>query len=288
MKEGVESTLKFKKLKRRLGLPEWQVVGLLESTWKLCRTSAKAGDIGQYSNEDIAAAIEYAGDADEMIAALVESGWLDEDPEYRLIVHDWSDHVPTYLKGNFAKHGKTFADQSAKQRKLASNSLQNPVSELLPSQVQPSTTKYNQREGGAPDKPAALPCPAQEIVTEFNRAFGCQCRLTKSRQKQLRSRWGDEFWRSSWRDALQRAGPSKFLRGENDRGWRIDLEFFLRPDTVTKILEGKYDNRANDLNGNHAGQRLTTAQHREQANADAFALLEKIAAEDSPDPETIV
>jgi len=51
MKEGVENTLKFKKLKRRLSLPEWQVIGLLESVWKLGRTSAQAGDIGKHSNQ---------------------------------------------------------------------------------------------------------------------------------------------------------------------------------------------------------------------------------------------
>jgi hypothetical protein len=116
MKQGVENTMKFKKLKRRLRLPYWQVVGLLESVWKLGLTSAQAGDIGRHSNEDIAAAIEYEGDADELVDALVDCEWLDTDPEFRLIIHDWSEHVPTYLKGNFSGRKKAFADVIAKQR----------------------------------------------------------------------------------------------------------------------------------------------------------------------------
>ena len=28
--------------------------------------------------------------------------------------------------------------------------------------------------------------------------------------------------------------------GKNDRGWKADIEFFLRPDSIAKILEGKY------------------------------------------------
>jgi hypothetical protein len=116
MKQGVENTMKFKKLKRRLRLPYWQVVGLLESIWKLGLTSAQAGDIGRYSNEDIAAAIEYEGDADEIVDVLVNCEWLDADPEFRLIIHDWSEHVPTYLKGNFSGRKKSFADVIAKQR----------------------------------------------------------------------------------------------------------------------------------------------------------------------------
>jgi hypothetical protein len=116
MKEGTETNVKFKKLKRKLRLAEWQVIGLLEAVWKLARVSAPAGDVGRFSNEDIAASIEYYEDADELIAALVDCGWLVEDEEFRLIVNDWSEHVPTYLKGNFAKHNKQFADVVAKQR----------------------------------------------------------------------------------------------------------------------------------------------------------------------------
>ena len=139
MKEGVENKLKFKKLKRRLGFAEWQVVGILECIWKLTRTSAPAGDIGRHSNEDIAAAIEYEGDPDALITSLVECGWFDEDEEFRLIVHDWSDHVPTYLKGNFAKHNKTFANEVAKQR-AKQPAKQRANSTLLPSQAKPSIT----------------------------------------------------------------------------------------------------------------------------------------------------
>ena len=46
--------------------------------------------------------------------------------------------------------------------------------------------------------------------------------------------------------ALDRVRSSSFCRGQNDRGWRADLDWFLRPDTVTKLLEGKYEDR----NGN--------------------------------------
>ncbi len=35
----------------------------------------------------------------------------------------------------------------------------------------------------------------------------------------------------------------RFLRGVSDRGWVADFEWFVRPESVTKLLEGKYDNR---------------------------------------------
>ena len=123
--------------------------------------------------------------------------------------------------------------------------------------------EHNNNKGGA--VPA---CPSPEIISAFNACFGLSCRLTAHRRKQLLARWRDPWWREHWRQALERAGPSRFLNGANDRGWRIDLEFFLRPDTVAKIMEGKYDNR----NSTHAQtRRLSNAEQREQANADAFA-----------------
>ena len=151
MKEGVETTVKFKKLKRRLAMPEWQVIGLLESIWKLARTSAQAGDIGRFSNEDIAASIEYENDADELITNLVECGWLDVDEEFRLVVHDWSEHVPTYIKGNFAKHNRRFADQVAKQR-AKQPAKQRANSNVLPSLTKPNLTKPNQSLSSETDR----------------------------------------------------------------------------------------------------------------------------------------
>ena len=136
------------------------------------------------------------------------------------------------------------------------------VTKALP-QEQEQLQEHNNNKGDA--VPA---CPSPEIVTAFNACFGLSCRLTAHRRKQLLARWRDPWWREHWRQALERAGPSQFLNGSNDRGWRIDLEFFLRPDTVAKIMEGKYDNRNSGTNAQT--RRLSNAEQREQANADAF------------------
>lgn len=116
MKLGTDSKIKFLDLKRRLGLRLWQTTGLLETLWQVTYRNAPAGDIGRISDDSIAAALEWEGPADELINALVEFGWLDRDDEFRLVVHDWSEHVAQHLKGGFAKHGKKFADQVVKSR----------------------------------------------------------------------------------------------------------------------------------------------------------------------------
>ncbi len=109
MKSAALESVKFKKLKRRLNLPHWQAVGLLEALWQFTCANAPQGDIGRHSNEDICASLEWAGDADELIGTLTSCGWLDAHEKHRLTVHDWHDHAPTYIKGNLARSQKEFA-----------------------------------------------------------------------------------------------------------------------------------------------------------------------------------
>lgn len=109
--------VKFKRLQRALNLRLWQAVGLLESLWLCTYANAADGGIGKVlSDDDIAAWLEWEGDAAALIDAMVETRWLDRDKEYRLIVHDWHDHCSNQLKGAFAQHGKVFADVAAKER----------------------------------------------------------------------------------------------------------------------------------------------------------------------------
>lgn len=45
-----------------------------------------------------------------------------------------------------------------------------------------------------------------------------------------------------WTDVIARINASRFCLGENDRGWRASPDWLLKPDSATKVLEGKYDN----------------------------------------------
>jgi hypothetical protein len=124
---------------------------------------------------------------------------------------------------------------------------------------------------GAEPAIAGRPQWQKTICDEFNETFGLSCRITPSRVKSMKARWNDPWWRDNWREALTRAGSCSFLSGKNDRGWIIDLAFFLKPDTVTKILEGKYDDR-------QIHQKPSTTQAREQRNANSFNELRAAAA----------
>lgn len=59
--------------------------------------------------------------------------------------------------------------------------------------------------------------------------------------------------------AIENIKRSPFLQANNDRGWRIDFEWFVKPNNFCKVWEGKYiDERKgakdNDSNGGYSGE----------------------------------
>jgi len=84
------------------------------------------------------------------------------------------------------------------------------------------------------------------IKEEWNKAGLRQCRtISETRRRVINARSKDPDWLAHWREAVSRAGQSSFCRGKNDRGWTANIAWFLKPDTVTKLLEGNYDDPAN-------------------------------------------
>jgi hypothetical protein len=66
--------------------------------------------------------------------------------------------------------------------------------------------------------------------------------ISDKRRTALNQRAKDSFFVTHWRDALSRIMKSDFCMGRNARGWKANFDWFIRPDTIAKIMEGKYDN----------------------------------------------
>lgn len=121
MKANTPELLKFKRLKRRLECSTAALVGHLELLWINTAKNAPQGDIGRFSNEEIAISCYWEGDPDFFVCALVEIGWLDVCEKHRLLVHDWSEHCPTYVKGNLSRAKKSIIDQKPDTKKVVTD-----------------------------------------------------------------------------------------------------------------------------------------------------------------------
>lgn len=124
------------------------------------------------------------------------------------------------------------------------------VPDLLPDPVPVSVPEEDTRPAAAAGEIDAVEA---ELIDRWNalpdvvhiQAF------TRRRRQALRARLKDHTFRERWRDAVDRVGESSFLRGS--KGWRASIDWFLKPDTLVTILEGKFDDRSNRMS--HDGVR---------------------------------
>lgn len=86
----------------------------------------------------------------------------------------------------------------------------------------------------------------REVVEAWNAVpeFQSVRNLSDGRKKALKARMSEPFFRENWREGIARIAKSDFCKGINGSGWKADIDFFLRPDSLSKIMEGKYDSRS--------------------------------------------
>ncbi len=98
MKKTTISHIKFELLASLLGLTRWETVGILETLWQFCQFHAYDGDLTKFGPQMIAAWFGWKSEPEKLIDALVDSKWIDRI-DNRLVVHDWNDHAPNWVKG---------------------------------------------------------------------------------------------------------------------------------------------------------------------------------------------
>jgi hypothetical protein len=92
----------------RLNINLPTAIGHLELLWAWAGKKAAQGNIGKWPDGAIARACFFDGDPATFVAALVAAGFLDPHPTHRLLVHDWLDHAPRWVKSKLSTEGQTF------------------------------------------------------------------------------------------------------------------------------------------------------------------------------------
>lgn len=93
-------------------------------------------------------------------------------------------------------------------------------------------------ENGESDSKLLTVTEEMELVVQtWNAAGQIKCiQLTPKRKKTLRDRLKDKFWRDNWREAIAKAEKIPAIKASG-----CDFDWFLRPDKVVRLVEGKYD-----------------------------------------------
>ena len=239
-------------LMARLCISRREAIGLLDLLFDWCIDYAVRGDIGKWNNGVIAGAVDWTGDADGLVHALVACGWLDEHQSHRLIVHDWPQHAPAFVRLKLKKLGTNFLDcYTDAVEGSVEGSVEGAIpplpSPLLPS---PPLTSLVETPSESLSADADGEADASRFVGLWNSTKGVKRigSLSQKRRKALRSRIREpvttpDGCRLAWLDALTLAlkkFPLQMTRGD-PQGWLPDGDWILRPDSVLRVLEGKYD-----------------------------------------------
>lgn len=181
---------KMKRFAAALGITKREAVGIVEMIFAYTVQFAPQGDIGRWTDSDIALYVEWPQErATELVDALAKTGWIDahDDADVRYVVHDWAEHAPDYVRRALRRKGLDFTPVSDSGGQLSVNGRQTSVSGQpvvdncrtvadmtpdpcrtvadttcdvvrLPNLTKPNLTKPNQGEpSDEPTEPPAVP-----------------------------------------------------------------------------------------------------------------------------------
>lgn len=168
-------------LMSRLNLDLPATLGTLELLWRFTSRYSPRGDIGRHSDGTIAKACCWALDPKFFVSHLVLAGFLDEHKAARLIIHDWSEHMPSWCKAKLLRDKvEVFTSKTKTKTKTMDKSFKNTTPDATTSVGFPSVEKRSVGKGlegsseplAADSKPPILtfatagPAPTWELRQE--------------------------------------------------------------------------------------------------------------------------
>jgi len=114
--------------------------------------------------------------------------------------------------------------------------------------LSPSRENENLGRNLEPETPPAAPPVAvatpQQLLETWNRCapYLLPAReLSRSRLQVIQQRLREQPSLAFWESLFRRMNASSFLRGDNERGWKADLDWALKPEAAIRAREGRYD-----------------------------------------------
>lgn len=247
---GFSSHPKFRRLVHLLRCPVPHARGYLECLWEVAYEDGNP-IIGDSTDVELAA--QWPGEPGQLTQTLLDCRLIDSQSGGKYAIHDLLEHAPDYVRKRAARAQERAQRKAAadSDRQTADSGGQRPPNGSTPSPAQPSPNKNPPTPQGGnrvvktqpPDKAPETPAlSSADFLTAWNAVVGFTParKLTGARLKAFQARTKDADWLAGWREALAKASRKPFCRGANDQSWRATADWFLRPDTVTRLLEGQY------------------------------------------------
>lgn len=239
---------KTKRLSRMLGINVRETVGLLHFLWWWALDYAPDGDISDYDAEDIADAVMWEGDADELITALLECGpggscgFLERVGE-SLLIHDWDEHG-----GKRHRERKQAAERKRRSRLTksgATDGSQTGHGDVTrdATVTDGAVTVGEERRREEKRREPPLTPPYGEIVSYLNEQTGKNFRSSaRDTQRRINARWREGY----------RLDDFKAVIDVKTAEWKgTSQDQYLRPETLFGTKFESYLNQRRQHGNGH-------------------------------------
>ena len=135
-------------------------------------------------------------------------------------------------------HGSSTEDSRIKTGK--GNEINGSLARARASKIREEKSREDEREKGVTE--AVI--KSWNLLAEDVSLPKCAL-LTQPRKAAILARLGEIGGLEGWYALCDRIRGSPHLTGKNERGWRVSLDWVLKPANLTKIMEGNYDDRRN-------------------------------------------
>lgn len=108
------------------------MMGLLVSFWLWALDNAPKGDLAGITPRMIARAAQWDGEPEKLAETLIRAGWIDENEDGALEIHDWYEYA-----GKLIDQRQAEKERSARRRAAAASSSDDTQDDQTPTAGQP-------------------------------------------------------------------------------------------------------------------------------------------------------
>lgn len=229
------------------------IVGALVTLWGVTRHQGKRNGDDLLVDGVTIIAVDDIADLPGLGEAMEKVGWVEAVDGGIMFPRFFTDHNADpndYSRSKNAERQRRFRSKNVTDCNVTDNVTVTHREEKRREEKNSKTSPTPSEESSAVadrDEDEISGSSLEFVRDSWNASGPLPClRLTEKLRKAARARLRVPWWSEHWLLALERLPQCRFLWGESDRGWKADLEWFLKPDSVQKILEGKYDNGSTD------------------------------------------
>lgn len=235
------------------------MMGLLISFWMWALDNTPTGDLDGITPRMIARAAQWDGPAEKLSTALIRAGWLDENGDGKLTIHDWYEYT-----GKLIDQRQAEKERSQRRRAAAAASANGNTDDRQTTDGQPqdgrrkAKGRVDQSRQDQTKESKDPPSPSGEGETTGRSAIEVRfAEFWSAYPKKVAKQYALKAWKrlkpdADLHDRIMRAVDAQ----KRSEQWRRENGRYI-PNPATWLNGGQWENETEEVSNNAADRRDT-------------------------------